>query len=216
MRTYRAISWLECAEAREHDAHATFVFLWISFNAAYGSKAFDDENDGHRRPPLERRRIDAFFERLVSADSEGALTAASQEARDDILTLLNSKQIYWRHVRNQEGYRDHGDWHRHFRQENAAAEHALQEGSGRNDPVDALRTAFERLSTLRNLLLHGQISWRSRIADPLLVPAARLLGAVVPAFVRLMINHRDSDWEEPSLYPDVYRQDRIEPKPHLP
>ena len=85
--------------------------------------------------------------------------------------------------------------------------------STRTDTSPVLLRAFAFPLPSPDLPSVAQITWRSRIADPLLGSAARLLGTVVPVFVRLMIDHRDSDWEDPSLYPDVYRQDRNGPKP---
>ncbi len=32
---YRALSWLNCAEQHEDDLDSKFIFLWVSFNAAY-------------------------------------------------------------------------------------------------------------------------------------------------------------------------------------
>lgn len=211
LRTYRAVSWLECAGSRGQDAHATFVFLWISFNAAYGAKPTGRGNDVDGGSGFEHRA--AFFDQLHSSDRDGALTAALSESRETVLALLRSKQIFWRHVRKQEGARNQGNWESHFRSENDAVQRALGDQAM---TADALRIVFDRLSTLRNLLMHGQISWRSRVVQPVVESAVGFLWAVVPVFVRLMIDHRDAQWSEPVAYPDVYRQERIEPKPDLP
>jgi hypothetical protein len=44
LRVHRALSWLDRAEQCENDLDAEFIFLWISFNAAYAN-----EIDDHRR-----------------------------------------------------------------------------------------------------------------------------------------------------------------------
>lgn len=202
LRTYRAISWLECASAREHDVHATFVFLWIAFNAAYGAGNAAEKE-------VERQR--AFFRRILAADGDAVLPATLRQSRRLVETVLESRQIYWRRIRNQEGDRAHGDWHVHFRRDTNDAMRALDLASP-SGSATVLDAVFDRLSTLRNLLMHGQVSWRSRIAGPVVETASDFLATMVPVFVRLMIEHRDADWELPSAYPDIHRGEHIEPK----
>ncbi|MDE0420859.1 MAG: hypothetical protein OXK76_08220 [Gammaproteobacteria bacterium] len=185
-----------------------FVFLWIAFNSTYGSRDAGDESDR-----TEHAGINAFLDELVSADAHGTLYVALRSCSGVIRNLLDNKQIYWRNVRNQAGDRGYGDWQRWFRQENNKTLRSLERMSNPEHAKTVLAVVFDRLRTLRNLLIHGQISWRSRVTDPVVDTAARLLMEIVPVFVQLMIDNRDRVWGEPSTYPDIFRQERIDPKP---
>ena len=45
LRIHRCLSWLDRAERAGTDYDAAFIFLWISFNAAYAEEIF--ESIGH-------------------------------------------------------------------------------------------------------------------------------------------------------------------------
>ena len=179
------------------------MFLWISFNAAYSARHVDPETEAESQH--------AFFRQVLDADRDRILSTALRESQCLIVALLESKQIYWRRIRNQQGDRTHGDWNAHFRRETNDARSAL-EMAPPSGSATVLDVVFDRLTALRNLLIHGQISWRSRIADPVVETASDFLATVLPVFVRLMIENRDADWDLPTTYPDIYRQDRIESK----
>src|SRR5579859_942124 len=61
VRVHRAISWLARAEAEPDDSDAQFIFLWISFNAAYAHELGTDI--------AEREKLGSFFVQLLSVDS---------------------------------------------------------------------------------------------------------------------------------------------------
>ena len=67
LRTHRALSWLNRADQELEDHDARFVFLWISFNAAYANEITD------RREFSERRQLVNFMNRLVDSDREKLL-----------------------------------------------------------------------------------------------------------------------------------------------
>jgi hypothetical protein len=62
LRVHRALSWLHRAEQCEDD-DGRFIFLWISFNAAYANET------GEVRI-TEGRRVADFLGRLVELDSD--------------------------------------------------------------------------------------------------------------------------------------------------
>jgi hypothetical protein len=66
LRTHRALSWLNRAEQEVDDHDARFLFLWISFNAAYANEITD-------RRFSERRQLMRFMNRLVDSDKEKLL-----------------------------------------------------------------------------------------------------------------------------------------------
>lgn len=68
-RTYRAISWLDRAEREgADDMDASFIFLWIAFDAAYGSA-----KSGRRFA------MDRFFQEILGADAENTIYTAIWE-----------------------------------------------------------------------------------------------------------------------------------------
>jgi len=64
LRIHRALSWLHKAELSENDLDAQFIFLWISFNAAYAV----DVDLEYRT--TENGMFRQFFESLVRLDED--------------------------------------------------------------------------------------------------------------------------------------------------
>ena len=48
LRIHRCLSWLDRAEQEGNDYDAAFIFLWISFNAAYAEEVFESIRHGQR------------------------------------------------------------------------------------------------------------------------------------------------------------------------
>lgn len=65
VRLHRATRWLARAEQETGDDDARFIFLWISFNAAYAQELGPDLG--------ERGQLAAFFRLLLQADPEKRL-----------------------------------------------------------------------------------------------------------------------------------------------
>jgi hypothetical protein len=62
LRVHRALSWLDRAE-QESDPDSRFIFLWISFNAAYASEIDD------RQGLSEQATFNTFLEKLHTLDN---------------------------------------------------------------------------------------------------------------------------------------------------
>jgi hypothetical protein len=87
VRIHRAISWLARAEQERDDHDARFIFLWISFNAAY-AKAFSLEE-------YARTQLAAFFDKLLSLDSDKRLAQLLfSEFTGPVRTLLANKFVF--------------------------------------------------------------------------------------------------------------------------
>lgn len=67
LRIHRALSWLNKAEQSQDDIDAQFIFLWISFNAAYAV----DVDLQYRT--TEKGMFEQFFESLVELDDQKKL-----------------------------------------------------------------------------------------------------------------------------------------------
>ncbi len=82
LRTHRALSWLRRAEMEAADDDARFLFLWISFNAAYANEIHD------RRALTERKLLIRFLGRLVGLDQEELLHQIVWEQFSSSIRLL--------------------------------------------------------------------------------------------------------------------------------
>jgi hypothetical protein len=96
LRVHRALSWLHRAEQEPEDHDARFLFLWISFNAAYANEIND------RREFTERRQLVNFMNRLVDSGSEKLLYQMIwRRYSQSIRTLIDNRHVFqpfWDHV----------------------------------------------------------------------------------------------------------------------
>jgi hypothetical protein len=191
IRLHRAISWLARAQAETADPDAQFLFLWISFNAAY-AREFGQELS-------EREQLNAYFVSLLALDADQRLHALLfREFSGAVRTLVENKFVFepfWRALRDHDGS---GRWEQQFAKSRELAMKALL--AHKTDVV--LSIVFDRLYTLRNQLAHGGATWNSKTNRAQVRDGAHLLAAIVPVLVELMLeNPRDVFGE--IMYPVV-------------
>lgn len=193
LRVHRALSWLSRAEQCGDDDDARFIFLWISFNAAYAQQFGVDE-----RAP-EAAKASAFIEKMVSLDVHNQLHALLWEAFPGSVRLLLDNQyvfqLFW-DVQIQGG--EDTEWRLKFEQANNAALRAL----GKGDTATLLGVVLVRLYTLRNQLVHGGATWNSSVNREQVRDCSRLMGQLVPAVIEIMMNHPETLWGD-ACYPVV-------------
>ena len=166
------MSWLERGDA-EHDADAKCIFLWIAFNAAYAvdRKVELVMNDGDL---TEASRRESYFSALVPLDTKRRVySLLATDLRSPVEDIMRNVYVYrgfWNHL--SDGPFNWRDWpdRTRFERERAfvetqlgytAASGSLQAQLRANamvpngDVVAILRTLFDRLSVLRNQLMHG-------------------------------------------------------------
>ena len=155
LRIHRALSWLNCAEQREDD-DSKFIFLWISFNAAY---AHEIEN---RWEINERKILGNFLKILIDADEDKALyEIVWNEFPNSIRLLINNQYVYQQFWDLQNEQINEEEWLKSFQISKAKANRAL----GEMDTKKILSIVFERLYTLRNQLIHGGAVRRQNLLD---------------------------------------------------
>lgn len=181
IRLHRSISWLARAQAEADDPDAQFLFLWIAFNAAYAREF------GHELS--EREQLGVYFTSLLVIDADQRLHALLfREFSGPIRTLVENKFVFepfWRALRDHDGS---GRWEQQFAKSRELALKALLER--KTDVV--LSIVFDRLYVLRNQLAHGGATWNSKTNRAQVRDGARLLAAIVPVLVALMLeNPRD-------------------------
>ncbi len=192
-RMRRANSWLRRAKAAETNRQQTvseekkaaldceqFIFLWISFNAAYGRELLDERNDDS---PNESQKFSEFLAKILERDTAQAIKTILKETFSDaVRVLLNNPYVFaafWRSVR---GFSSDSDWENQFRKRNDHAFTALLD----HNMHAVLREVFGRLYVLRNQLFHGGATFatgwgRSQVRD-----GSRIMASLVPAILNIM------------------------------
>lgn len=189
LRVHRALSWLNRAEQCEDD-DGRFIFLWISFNAAYANET------GEIRIP-EGRRVSDFLKRLVDMDSQQQLAnIVWHNYSNTIRLLLDNPYVFQPYWDNQNGLPDSGDWQLQFDAARRASHNAL----ANRDTSTVLNIIFNRLYTLRNQLIHGGATFDSSVNRKQLNDGASLLGDVVPVIIGIMMDNAQQHWGE-ACYP---------------
>ncbi|RUO39888.1 hypothetical protein CWE15_09050 [Aliidiomarina taiwanensis] len=193
LRVHRALSWLKKAELEREreDLDGEFVFLWVSFNAAYAS------NHSVLSRAYERDVYGQFFERLVGYDTKRKLyNLVWSQYSGSIRTLLNNKYVfqpYWDDVNDKE--HDLG-WEERF----AGAKKRANTALGSQDTVTVLSIIMDRLYTLRNQLLHGGATYGSGLNREQVQVACQLLGDIVPLVIHLMMCGSHEVWGDAAYF----------------
>lgn len=194
LRVHRALSWLKKAEAeRENDdLDGEFVFLWVSFNAAYANIHSATSRI------TERDIYGQFFERLVENDTENQLYhLVWSHYAGAIRSLINNKfvfQPFWNEVNQLEIT---GVWTEQFEAAKRRANIALAE----QDTVTAMSIVMDRLYTLRNQVLHGGATYNSRLNRKQLKDGCQLLAAILPIVIQLMMLCGEQVWGSATYSP---------------
>lgn len=191
LRIHRAISWLNRAEQCD-DLDGRYVFLWISFNAAYS-------NELAGIAITESEQFRSFLTRLVELDGQHKLYNATwQKYTSAIRVLLDNKYVYqpfWNHHNCLPGF---DDWQTRFKASKQAANIAL----ANNNTAAVLGIIFNRLYTLRNQIVHGGSTWNSSANRNQLRDATAVLGDLVPSLIEIMMDNKSAHWGE-ACYPVV-------------
>ena len=193
LRTHRALSWLNRAEMEVDDHDARFMFLWISFNAAYANEISTQKSFS------ERRSLMRFMNRLVDSDKENLFYQMIwRRYAQSIRLLIDNRYVFqpfWDHVN---GTLSNAEWREMFTKSKSSAHRAL----GRMDTKKLFAITFDRLYTLRNQLVHGGSTWNSSANRSQVTDGARILGDIVPIVIHLMMENPQQLWGTPA-YPVV-------------
>lgn len=191
LRIHRAISWLARAEQCD-DMDGRFVFLWISFNAAYSNELGDismAESEQFRR----------FLKKLVELDEQHTLyNAIWQKYTSAIRVLLDNQYVYqpfWNHHNRISGF---SEWEKHFK----ASKQAVNIALANKETAVVLGIIFNRLYTLRNQIVHGGATWNSSANRNQLRDATTIFGDLVLSLIEIMMDNKDTHWGE-ACYPVV-------------
>ena len=192
LRIHRALSWLDRAE-RSEDEDGKFIFLWIAFNAAYAAEIDEQERLS------EQTMFNQFLAKLLSLDKEKRIDAfVWKEFSGNIRILLETQFVYQTFWDFHSGKITESEWKLGFDRSQEAARLALASGSSQI----LLATAFSRLYTLRNQLIHGGATWMSEVNRQQVRCCTGLLEKLVPIIIELMMENPQTTWG-PVCYPVV-------------
>ena len=192
LRVHRALSWLQRAEQCEDD-DGRFVFLWISFNAAYAQEIYDQERTS------ERTKLGDFLSKIVALDENDTLYETMwQQFSSTVRVLLRNPFVFGAYWDFQRGLTTEQEWSQAFERANNAANQAL----AHKDTATLLGVVMSRLYILRNQLVHGGANWNSSINREQLRDATKILAVLVPAIIEIMMCHPNVLWGDP-VYPVV-------------
>ena len=205
LRAHRIISWGRRADQEMEDLDARFIFLWIGLNAAY-SKDPDAAAAG-RNDKKNLEELRSYLNILVSLDSrlvhnvfwKGSVFQAS-------LSLLEDEYLYNPFWKSRTPRDKHKNWRTQWEADKSEFVQAqfFSDTQKKHDVPKLLSdTVFKRLSVLRNQLVHGSATWKSKHTRKALRRGVRVLERTLPVFVDLMIkNPHSKKWGTPRYLPD--------------
>ena len=194
IRIHRALSWLHKAEKCQGDLDSEFIFLWVTFNAAY-SDSINDELIFS-----EKERFRRFIEEICNLDSsrKQIYNLIWAEFASSIRLLLENEYVFQPFWYFQNGTLSEENWKEKFKN----AKHAAFAAMSNKDTSTVLAIIFSRLYTLRNQILHGGATWNSTLNRSQVRDSTNFLRKLVPIIIEIMMSysHRFSG---PLSYPII-------------
>tara|TARA_R110000868_G_scaffold405577_1_gene685082 strand:+ start:1423 stop:2076 length:654 start_codon:yes stop_codon:yes gene_type:complete len=193
LRVHRCLSWLERAEMADGDNDAKFIFLWISFNAAYAKEMPLDGSFS------EKSTTESFFRAITGLDNDHRIYDAIWDRfPQSIRMFINNPYVFYPFWRYQNQLPGSENWSDEFERAKRRFNRALSD----RDTRVVLSMLFERLYVLRNQLVHGGATWQSSINRDQVRDGASILACLAPLFADIMMENADVDWGPP-YYPVV-------------
>lgn len=204
LRLHRVEKWLERAAAVSAwgDRDTAFLLYWIAFNAAYAK-------DG--KPRSEAMEFRKYFKTLLRLGGRravhdeicGRFDVEIRKVVDNVFLF----EPFWEQAKNRAEGSDaelDAEWNLDFRKESDEVRTALEDPA-KSDPLTVLVILFRRLYTLRNQLVHGGATWKSRLNRYSVESGESILGFVMPIFLRIMRENPDHDWGAPPYWAGLWK-----------
>lgn len=198
LRVHRALSWLDRAEQCE-DLDGKFVFLWISFNAAYANEIVENYRLS------EKQSFRKFIEKIVSLDTSQTLhNVVWNNFSGSIRVLLDNPYVSAAFWEMQIGNLDKDGFESQFTIDKKKALRAL----ARNDTVAVLICVSESIYMLRNQIFHGGATWNSSVNRNQIRDASRIMEAIVPLVLTIMMDNPTVLWGD-AIFPVIENINKI-------
>ena len=189
LRVHRALSWLNKSEQCD-DLDSQFIFLWVSFNAAYAQ-------DTECLNLKETQAFTQFLKKLNSLDKNKHIyNLLWNEFPNSIRVLLNNKfvfQPFWQFHNGQITEQE-------FKDKLSEAKKSANAALAHNETAKLTSIVLQRLYTLRNQLMHGGATWNSSANREQLKDAVQFLSQLVPFIIDLMMDNSNELWGD-AYYP---------------
>ena len=180
-RLRRADSWLKLSEKSESDDEK-FIFLWIAFNAAYGTQ-LPDANLNPNKTEKEKDRFTKFVEKIIELDRKGAIKKDFYEKFINPIRNLKENEYvfgpFWAWVQNRP---KHGIWQSQFKRKNQVLDKALE----KPDVFVVLKEVLERLYVLRNQIIHGGTTFNVGKGRDQIRDGSKIMSALMPEILKIM------------------------------
>lgn len=191
IRLHRAISWLKCAEENNNNHDIQFLSLWISYNACY---AIDEKTENDL---TERNQFNEFVATLARHDHEKRFFNLLWNKFSGPVRLIIENQFifkpFWEAQRGK-----NIPWKKLFEQSNKEANKYLS----KNEVAKLIEVVLDRLYMLRNQIMHGGSTYKSKVNRAQVRDACNILKLFIPIIIDIMIENRNEDWGE-IYYPVV-------------
>jgi hypothetical protein len=176
IRLHRARSWQRKARtaANNGDLNSQFIFLWISFNALYGTPRYRRDQDAAYSGEVED--FTGFLDRVQTL-SRGQLDACLERVELDVQkTLLNP-------------FLNIDCWRKWDRAKTRNREERIRNSCNTYDKEYRLDRIILQIYTLRNQILHGAATDASRRTHDSLKHAIPILDAILPTCIAVISIH---------------------------
>lgn len=191
LRAHRALSWLQAADESEQP-DAKFIFLWIAFNSVYAQEVESDETF------TEKGLFREFIGKLMRLDKDDLIyDIAWANYSGKIRLFINNPYVSSHFWDFQNGRLSETEWKRRFDGSQRAAQIALMS----KDTVTFTGILFDRLYVLRNQLIHGGSTWKSKVNRAQVRDGARILEQIVPALIHIVMDNPTEQWGDPCFPP---------------
>ena len=191
IRLHRSISWLQCAEQQEKDPDLMFITQWIAFNACY---AMDMNSQSSK---TEREKFKGFISTLVRLDHEQRIfNILWQKFSGPVKILIENEYVFRGFWDFQRG--DAKEWKKAFEKSN---EDAIRYMSA-NNVGGVLEILLDRLYILRNQLMHGGATYKSKLNRKSVKDGSRILEMLIPIIIEIILENPEEDWGK-LLFPVV-------------
>jgi hypothetical protein len=193
LRSHRALSWLQKAEASQGDEDAQYIFLWIAFNAAYANDLASFQR------PSESHALQDFLRKICELDTDNRIANLIwQEYSDKYRILLDNKFVFQPFWDYHNGLCTESEWQQRFSKHRSAANQALAQ----QDTAKFLGILFVPLYTLRNQLVHGGATCAGAVNREQLKLGCQILSQLVPLIIEMMMRNPGTLWGD-AYYPVV-------------
>lgn len=186
IRIHRALSWLQRAEKESEpvDDDAKFIFLWISFNAAYANPLSESINI------RERKKFLKFFTTALRLNENDIYNYIWKRFSNEIKGILGNEFIssdFWWSLETG----DNLNLQKALTKSQESVNEAIP---NKKNTIKILKELFDRLYVLRNQLMHGGATWNGKVNRHQVKDCTRLLESLVPIFIKIMMDNPEADW----------------------